>query len=109
MLNLFIRMTRITLYLCFGAVSKSLEEMVIHSLPMGNESRSVFQVLDFLVLLAFCVDVVKLIFESATPQRRHARPRALGQVNLRQLVGRVKSRLRKSIGSGNDDVGSVTK
>jgi hypothetical protein len=113
MLDLLVRMTRITLYLCFGAVSKTLEETVIHNLPMGSETRSVFRVLDFLVLLAFCVDVVKLLFESATPNRRHARtrgrigaatPRGLvGQANLRQILDQVKSRLRKLAGSDDDD------
>lgn len=58
------RMTRCFFYLCIGALIKTIQEKVIDFLPMKPLTRAVFTVLQAVVLFAFCLDVLKLVFES---------------------------------------------
>jgi hypothetical protein len=106
MLTLLIRMTRIMLYICLGALSKTIEEKVVVLLPMSEHTRKVFLILQYLVLFAFCLDVVKLLFgsdESTSLVRRQTRKRGpakrsrglLSQANPRRVFERVKLSLRE--------------
>ena len=107
MFNLLVRMTRIMFYLCFGAATKTFERWVISLLPMDPYTRIVFTVLESLILLAFSLEVINLIYESLfdkplLPRQKRTRsgfsgrkPRLLSNnVNLQKLFGKAKLLLR---------------
>jgi hypothetical protein len=96
-------MTRIMFYLCFGAATKTFERWVINLLPMDPYTRIVFAVLESLILLAFCIEVINLIYESLFDEPflpRHKRTRSVkprllsNNVNLQKLFGKAKLLLR---------------
>lgn len=63
MLNFLMRTTRIMLYICFGAASKTLEDKLITALALDGITRKIFVALQFVALFFFCIDVVNLLLE----------------------------------------------
>jgi hypothetical protein len=55
----------LSLFLCLGALSKTIEASFINSLPMNNVTHKVFSGLEYLALGGFCFQVFRyvLIYE----------------------------------------------
>lgn len=65
---------RLMVYLCFCALSKTLESLFIRALPMDAVTRSVFDVLHVIVLVAFVLEtfdmLCKMVFDVSLFKRR---------------------------------------
>lgn len=65
---------RLMVYLCFSALSKTLESLFIRALPMDTVTRSVFDVLHVIVLVAVVLEafdmLCKMVFGVSLFKRR---------------------------------------
>ena len=98
---------RLMVFLCFGALSKTLESLFIRALPMDTVTRFVFDVLHVVVLVAFVLEafnmLCKMVFGvSLFKRRRNAENEIadtdedeslLKEANLQTIGAKMKSLL----------------